>query len=139
MGRILAIDYGSKRVGLAVSDPMQIIANNLTTVHSKDVLDYIKGYIKNEVVDCFVVGDPRKLNNKPSESKKLVDAFVNKLKKVFPDIPIKFIDERFTSKIAVESLIMGGVKKKDRRNKELVDKISANLILQSYLEMKDNL
>ena len=134
MGRILAIDYGQKRVGLAVTDELQIIATGLDTVHSKDIFIYLKDYLKNEEVDCFVVGEPKQMNNKVSESAKFIEPFVKKLKKEFPDITIKRYDERFTSKIAIQSMITAGLKKKDRQKKETVDKISAVLILQSYLE-----
>lgn len=142
MGRILAIDYGQKRVGIAVTDSMQMIANGLTTVHSKDAIDFIKGYVEKEDVELFVVGEAKQLNNQKSESCVFIEQFVNKLKKTFPTIPIELIDERFTSKIALQTMIDGGLKKKDRRNKELIDYISATLILQSYLNrktIKDNL
>ena len=134
MGRILSIDYGQKRVGLAVTDEFQIIATGLDTVHSKDIFSYLKDYIKNVEVDCFVVGEPKQMNYKISESAKFIEPFVKKLKKEFPDITIKRYDERFTSKIAIQTMITAGLKKKDRQKKETVDKISAVLILQSYLE-----
>lgn len=134
MGRVLSIDYGQKRVGLAVTDELQIIATGLDTVHSKDIFSYLKDYVKNEDVDCFVVGEPRQMNNKISESAKFIEPFVKKLKKHFPDVPVKRYDERFTSKIAIQTMISAGLKKKDRQKKETVDKISAVLILQSYLE-----
>jgi putative Holliday junction resolvase len=138
MSRILAIDYGSKRVGLAVTDPLQMIANPLQTVHSKDILDFLESYLESEDVECFVVGDPRQMNNKESESVKIINPFISKLKKKFPEIRIERVDERFTSKIAFQAMIDAGLKKKDRQNKGLVDTISATLILQSYLEMKQN-
>ncbi len=134
MGRILAIDYGQKRVGLAVTDEQKIIANALTTVHSKDVISFLKDYNLKENVELFVIGEPKQMNNTPSESAKFVDAFIKKLAKEFPEIPIRKFDERFTSKIAFQSMIDGGLKKKDRRNKEIIDRVSATLILQSYLE-----
>lgn len=134
----MAIDYGSKRVGIAVTDPLKIIATGLCTLHSKDVENFLKEYLKKEMVEAFIIGDPKNLNNQPSESKKLVDAFVNRLKKVFPDIPIKMIDERFTSRIAEHTIINSGLKKKDRQKKELRDVISAVLILQTYLDSKTN-
>ena len=134
MGRILAIDYGQKRVGLAVTDPLKIIASSLKTVHSKDVLEFIIEYCKEEVVETFVVGLPVQMNGKPSESVKFIDPFIKKLAKEFPDIPIERIDERFTSKMAQRALIDGGVKKKKRQDKALLDSISATIILQSYLE-----
>jgi len=137
MGRILSIDYGSKRIGFAVSDPMKIIATALETVHSSKAIDFIKQYIQNEEVERFVVGEPKNLDNTPSESAVLVSAFIKKLEQAFPNIPIDKYDERFTSKIAVQTMVQGGYKKKDRRNKENLDKISATLILQSYIEYKN--
>jgi len=138
MGRILAIDYGQKRVGLAVTDELQMIAHNLDTVHSKDVLDYIANYIKKNNVVAFVVGEPKQMNNTPSESAVLVEAFIRQLSKKFPEINIIRVDERFTSKMAFQTMIDAGLKKKDRQNKSLVDSISATIILQTYLEMKAN-
>lgn len=136
MGRIIAIDYGKKRVGLAVTDEFQIIATALDTVHSKDIFFYLKDYIKNEKVDCFVVGEPRQMNNTISDSAKFIEPFVKKLKKEFPDIPVERYDERFTSKIAAQTMVSAGLKKKDRQNKALIDKVSAVLILQSYLDFQ---
>lgn len=133
MGRILAIDYGLKRVGLAVTDEQQIIATALDTVHSKDVLEYLKNYTKTHDVDCFVIGDPKQMNNQPSEIVKHIIPFVKKLRKTFPDMKIDRYDERFTSKLAMDSMIVSGIRKKQRRNKGNVDKISAVLILQSYM------
>ena len=139
MGRILAIDYGNKRVGLAVTDPSETIATGLTTVHSKDVIQFLKEYIVKEKVICFVVGEPKTMNYEPSQSTNSIEIFIRSLKKNFPEIEIARMDERFTSKIAFQSMLMGGMKKKDRQNKALVDEISATIILQSYLEMKNNL
>lgn len=136
MGRILAIDYGQKRVGVAVTDELQIIATALDTVHSKDIVDYLKAYINREIVDCIVVGEPRQMNNTASESVKFIDPFVRRLKKVFPNILIDRYDERFTSKMASQTMITAGLKKKDRQNKSTIDKISAVIILQSYMEYK---
>lgn len=136
MGRILAIDYGQKRVGVAVTDELQIIATALDTVHSKDIFDYLKSYIDREQVDCIVVGEPRQMNNTASESVKFIDPFVSRLKKVFPQILIDRYDERFTSKMASQTMISAGLKKKDRQNKSTIDKISAVIILQSYMEYK---
>ena len=138
MGRILAIDYGRKRVGLAVTDTLQIIANPLTTVHSKDVLNFLKEYLRTEDVDTFVLGYAKQMNNTDSESMKYIKPFADKLKKTFPDVEFIYIDERFTSKIAQRSLIDAGAKKKTRQKKELLDKISATIILQTYLEQKNN-
>lgn len=136
MGRILAIDYGQKRVGLAVTDVEQIIATPLTTVHSKDVISFLREYIKTEPVELFVVGEPKQMNNQASESVKYTEPFVRLLAKEFPEMKVVRIDERFTSKIAQQVISNAGLKKKDRQNKALVDTISAAVILQSYLEMR---
>jgi len=136
MGRILAIDYGRKRVGIAVTDELKIIANSLTTVHSKDVIQFLKDYLSKEKVECFVVGLPKQMSGEVSESERFITPFVNQLKKVFPEIPVERYDERFTSKMASRTMIEAGLKKKDRQNKALVDSISATLILQSYLQFK---
>ena len=133
MGRILAIDYGRKRTGLAVTDTMQIIANGLNTVPSGEVVDFLKGYVSRENVDLFVVGEPKQLNNEPSENMLYVTAFVNRLRKVIPEIPIEYFDERFTSVMAHRAMIDGGLKKKKRQDKALADEISAVIILQGYL------
>ncbi len=138
MGRILAIDYGQKRVGLAVTDQLQLIATSLDTVHSKDIISYLKEYIKKEIVDCFVVGEPKQMNNQASESAKYIIPFINLLKKEFPTIPIERCDERFTSMIATQAILMSGAKKKDRQNKSLVDTVSATLILQTFMETRAN-
>lgn len=138
MSRILAIDYGSKRVGIAVTDTQQIIAGGLTTVHSKDVMNFLKDYLFKEEVECFVVGEPKQMNNKPSQPAEMIEAFVKNLRKQFPGISIERVDERFTSIIASQAMLNGGLKKKDRQNKGLVDKISATLILQAYLESKSS-
>lgn len=134
MKRILAIDYGQKRVGLAVTDPLQIIATGLDTINVNDVLKYLENYIAIQPVELFVVGLPKNLNNTPADAAKYVEPFVKQLQKKFPDIPIEMVDERFTSKMAFRAMIDGGVKKMDRRNKETIDKVSAVIILQSYLE-----
>lgn len=136
MGRILAIDYGRKRTGLAVTDTLQIIATGLGTVPSHTLVSFLSGYIQKEPVDCFIVGYPKQLNNEPSENLKYVESFVTNLKRVIPQIPIEYYDERFTSKMAQRVLIDGGVKKKDRQDKALIDEVSAILILQSYMESK---
>ncbi|MBK7027976.1 MAG: Holliday junction resolvase RuvX [Bacteroidales bacterium] len=136
MGRILAIDYGQKRVGLAVTDEGQMIAGPLDTIHSRDILQYLKEYVSHEKVDCIVVGEPRQMDYSDSESAKYIDPFVNLLKKTFPLIPVERVDERFTSKMASQAILFSGAKKKDRQDKSLVDKVSAVLILQSYMEMK---
>jgi putative holliday junction resolvase len=136
MPRILAIDYGTKRVGLAVTDENKIIARGLDTVHSKDVIDYLKAYLAKEAVECFVVGHPLQMSGKESQIKPQLDAFLVKLKKAFPDIPVERHDERFTSMMASRALLESGLKKKDRQNKELVDMTSAVIILQSFMERK---
>jgi putative holliday junction resolvase len=136
MGRILAIDYGRKRSGIAVTDELQIIATGLTTVPSHELLKFLKDYIQREKVDCIVVGEPKQMNNQPSESLQYIRPFVTSLQKEFPGIPVERMDERFTSKMAFQTMIDGGLKKKDRQNKELVDTISATIILQSYMEQK---
>jgi len=134
MARIMAIDYGTKRVGIAVTDPGQIIATGLTTVHSKDVIEYLSAYFLKEDVETIVVGDPKTLSNKETDGTVHADNFVKQLKKKFPEKKIERLDERFTSKMAFQTMIDSGLKKKQRQNKELVDEISATIILQSYLE-----
>jgi putative Holliday junction resolvase len=136
MARIMAIDYGSKRVGIAVTDPEQIIATGLITVPSKDVIVFLKKYVEKEDVVCIVVGEPKQMNNEPSESARFIEPFVMHLKRSFPAIKIERMDERFTSKMAFQTMIDSGLKKKARQNKELVDEISATIILQSYLLKK---
>ena len=134
MPRILAIDYGQKRVGLAVTDNEQIIASGLTTVHARDVMSFLKQYVNKETVSVFVVGEAKNLDNTPAESTRFIEPFVRRLEKEFPDIPIHRVDERFTSKMAFQTMIDSGLKKKARQNKALVDEISATIILQSYLD-----
>lgn len=133
MGRLLAIDYGKKRTGIAITDELQIIASGLTTVDTKDLLQFLKDYIKEEKVDLFLVGEPKQMNNLASESEALIVPFLKKLQKSIPDIPIERVDERFTSKMAFQTMVDSGLSKKKRQNKALVDEISATLILQSYL------
>lgn len=134
MERIVGIDYGKKRTGVAVSDPLGIFASALDTVPSSNVVDYLKNYTQKESIIRFVVGYPMNLNNEPSEGAKFVDQFLNLLRKHFPLIPVTLEDERFTSKMAFQAMIDGGVKKMERRDKSMVDKISAAIILQSYLD-----
>jgi putative Holliday junction resolvase len=136
MSRIVAIDYGRKRTGIAVSDTLQLIANGLTTVPTHELLNFIGGYVAKEPVDLFVVGLPKQMNNEPSENMKYVEAFVTHLKRTIPDIPVEYYDERFTSVLAHKAMLDGGLKKKKRQDKGLVDEISAVIILQSYLENK---
>ena len=134
MGRILGIDYGRKRSGIAETDPLKIIANGLTTVPSHTLIEFIQGYVAKESVEKIVVGLPKQLNGDPSESMKYITPFLNRLKKVIPDIPVEMYDERFTSTIAHKAMIDGGMKKSDRRNKEIVDTIAASIILNDYLQ-----
>ena len=134
MDRIIGIDYGRKRVGVAVSDPLRIFASALDTVPSAKVIDYLKKYAENETVERFVVGYPMNLDNTPSAAAADVDVFLKLLKKHFPTIPVTLEDERFTSVLAHRAMIDGGVKKMDRRDKAAVDKVSAALILQTFLD-----
>ena len=133
LGRILAFDFGNKRTGIAVTDELQIIASGLTTVDTKKIFSFLTEYLKKETVELFIVGEPKQMNNSASESEQFIQPFVKKLSTTFPKIPIKRIDERFTSKMAFQSMIDSGLKKKQRQNKALIDEISATLILQSYL------
>lgn len=137
MARILALDYGAKRVGIAVTDPLQIIATSLETVQTDHILDYLKKYFANEEVCEIVMGYPTRMNNEDTHATPLVREFVKTLEKEFPSIPVYLEDERFTSKMAVQTMIDGGVKKKDRRQKGNIDKLSATIILQSYMESKN--
>ena len=136
MERIIGIDYGRKRVGVAVSDPLGIFASALETVHSAKIIEYLKNYSQNETIVRFVVGYPVNMNGAPSEAAKDVDVFLKHLAKAFPDIPVALEDERFTSVLAHRAMIDGGMKKQDRQKKESVDKISAAIILQSYMDRK---
>lgn len=138
MGRILAIDYGRKRVGLAVTDPLKIIANRLTTVSSHEIFDFLTAYFIKEPVELVVVGYPTTMKNEPSESIRYINPFLKQFQKKFPDVKLELVDERFTSKMAFQTMIDGGLKKKDRQNKALVDGISATIILQFYLEQQRN-
>lgn len=137
MGRILALDYGIKRIGIAVSDELQIIASGLTTVKTPEIFIFLEKYLQKETVDLFLIGEPKQMNNLPSESEKFILPFVEKLKNKFSKIPVKRIDERFTSKMAFQTMIDSGLKKKQRQNKALIDEISATIILQSYLYNKN--
>lgn len=134
MGRLLAIDYGTKRTGLAVSDPLRIIATGLTTVLTRDLLQYLKEYFNKEEVIEVIIGIPKKMNNESSENMKNVKIFISQFIKLFPDKPIIGYDERFTSALAHKAMLEGGLKKKDRQDKALVDEISATIILQDYME-----
>lgn len=134
MGRILAIDFGRKRTGIAVTDPLKIVANGLATIPTHTLMDFIQDYIKREDVERIVVGLPKRLDNTPSESMKWLDPFLNRLRKVLPDMPVTLYDERFTSTLAHKAMIDGGMKKSDRRNKSVVDTIAASIILNDYLQ-----
>jgi putative holliday junction resolvase len=138
MGRILAIDYGTKRIGLAVTDPLQIFASPLDTVSPAEFDRFIEGYLKTDEVDEFVIGYPMQMNNQPSEAVNYINPFIKKLKKKYPDKHIHLADERFTSRMAFRTMVDGGVKKKDRLDKSIVDKISASIILQSFLDKRTN-
>jgi putative Holliday junction resolvase len=134
MARIMAIDYGGKRVGIAVTDPMQIIATGLTTVHSKDLVTWMDDYFKKEEVETIVIGEPKQLDNTASESAEMINNFVTHVGRKFPNKKVARMDERFTSKMAVQTMVDSGLSKKKRRDKGLIDEISATIILQSYLE-----
>lgn len=138
MGRIIGIDYGTKRIGLAVTDPMQIFASPLNTVNLNDFDSFIEGYLRTEEIEAFVIGYPVQMNNQPSESVKYINPFIKKLQKRYPEKQFHLVDERFTSRMALRTMIDGGVKKKDRKDKAMVDKISASIILQSFLDNRSN-
>jgi len=136
MGRIIAIDYGQKRTGIAVTDELQLIATGLTTLPAQEVIGFLKDYTAKNQVDCFVVGEPRQMNNAPSQSAVFIEPFVKKLKNLFPAIPVERMDERFTSHMAVRAIRDSGAKKKTRQDKALIDTVSATIILQSFLETR---
>ena len=136
MSRILAIDYGRKRTGIAVTDPMQIIANGLTTVPTHELMDFLLKYVAQEKVERIVVGHPKQMNNEDSENMKYITPFVAQLKKILPDMRVELVDERFSSEMPHQAMLDGGLKKKARQDKALVDEISATIILQSYLESR---
>lgn len=134
--RILAIDYGIKRTGIAVSDELQIIASGLTTIPSETAISFLKDYFSKERVEKVIIGEPKQMNNEPSESAPLINAFVEKFKNAFPDMPVDRVDERFTSKMAFQTMIDSGLGKKQRQNKGLIDEISATIMLRDYLSRK---
>lgn len=136
MGRIVALDVGQKRTGIAATDPLQLIANSLTTLPTHEVISFLTTYVAREPVDAFVVGYPKQMNNMPSEAVKYIDPFIIKLRATFPGKTVHLADERFTSKLAMQTMVTGGVKKKDRQNKALLDAVSATIILQSFMESK---
>jgi len=135
--RILAFDYGTKRIGIAVTDPLQIIATGLDTIHPKDIVEYLKNYLARECVELFVVGEPLQMDGTPSQSTPHIKGFITILKKHFPEIPVERIDERFTSKMASAVVAQSGFKRSERRDKARLDTISATIILQTYLEKKN--
>ncbi|WP_342646487.1 Holliday junction resolvase RuvX [Mucilaginibacter sp. CSA2-8R] len=136
MARVMSFDYGTKRIGLAVTDPLQMIATGLDNIHPKDIIEYLNKYLHSEQVETFVVGEPKQMDNTPSQSAIHVRGFVNLLKKTFPEIPVEMMDERFTSKMASAAILAGGVKKAGRQNKALVDTVSAVILLQSWMEQR---
>lgn len=136
MPRILAIDYGLKRTGIAATDEMQIIASGLTTIPSETVVAFLTDYFNKEKVEKVLIGEPKQMNGEPSESTPIIEAFVQKFKATFPDMKMERVDERFTSKMAFQTLIDSGLKKKQRQNKALIDEISATIMLQDYLSRK---
>lgn len=136
MPRIMSFDYGTKRVGIAVTDPLQIIATGLDTIHPKDIISYLSKYIQTETIELFVVGEPKQMDGTESQSAQHVKGFVTLLKRAFPNIPIEMIDERFTSKMASATIAQSGFKKSDRKDKSRIDTISATIILQTYLQKK---
>jgi len=136
MKRILALDFGTKRTGIAVTDELQIIASGLTTVHTKELISFLKEYFISEKVGLVVIGEPKQMNNEVSESEAAIQVFIKKFTSAFPEMPMQRVDERFTSKMAFQTMIDSGLSKKQRKNKALVDEISATIILQSYLYSK---
>lgn len=134
MARILAFDYGTKRIGMAVTDPLQIIATGLTTIHPKDAIEFVTSYLQKEQVEAFVIGDPKQMDGSDSNSKQHAKGFATLLKKSFPTIPQYWVNERFTSKLAQKAIMQSGLKKIDRQNKERVDTIAATIILQYFME-----
>ncbi|WP_394759405.1 Holliday junction resolvase RuvX [Flavobacterium sp.] len=136
MPRILAIDYGQKRTGIAITDEMQIIASGLTTIASETAIAFLKDYFAKEKVEKVLIGEPKQMNGEPSQSTEIIEKFINKFKGNFPEMPLERVDERFTSKMAFQTMIDSGLKKKQRQNKALVDEISATIMLQDYLTRK---
>jgi putative Holliday junction resolvase len=136
MARILSIDYGQKRTGIAVTDDFQIIASGLTTIPSTDIIPFLKTYFSKENVETVIIGEPKQMDGTPSQSAELINNFVVKFQETFPEIPVERVDERFTSKMAFQTMIDSGLNKKQRQNKALVDEIAATIILQDYLHYK---
>lgn len=138
MGRILAIDYGKKRSGIAVTDELKIIATGLATVHTPELIDFLRDYLRTQQVECLVVGEPKQMDNTPSEASVIIEPFVKKLRNTFPEVRIARMDERFTSLLATRAIRESGVRKKVRQDKALIDTVSATLILQSFMEQEQN-
>lgn len=136
MGRIMAIDYGTKRIGVAITDPLQMFASPLLTINTMEFDAFISDYLKKEAVDAFVIGYPVQMDNTPSQSVRSINPFIKKLKSKYPEIDVHLADERFTSQMALRTMIEGGVKKKGRMDKSMIDKISASIILQSFLDSR---
>ena len=136
LGRIISIDYGQKRTGLAVTDPLQLIAGGLATVATSELFEWLRAYVAREQVERIVIGEPRQMNGQPSENMARVQQFVNRWRKAFPAIPIEYYDERFTSVLAHQAMLDGGLRKKARQNKALVDEISATIILEDYMRSR---
>ena len=136
MARILSVDYGKKRTGLAVTDPLQLIAGGLATVETHTLFDYLKAYVEREEVECIIIGEPRQPNGQPSENLQRVQQFVARWRKAVPEVPIEYYDERFTSVLAHQAMLDGGLRKKARQDKALVDEISATIILEDYLRSR---
>jgi len=137
MSRILAIDFGTKRVGIAVTDPLQLIANPLQTVHSKDILPFLEDYLQREVVETIVVGEPKAMDGSKSGPVEALENFLRALKRTFPKVAIEQVDERFTSKLAMFAMLQAGATKKQRADKETIDKLSAVIILQTYMDRRN--
>ncbi len=133
MARLLAIDYGRKRTGIAVSDPLQLIATGLTTIQSDSLLSWLKDYMQQEPVEKIIIGYPKTLRNEPAEAIRYINPVIKKIVQTFPEIPLVLMDERFTSKIAFQAMIDGGLKKKDRQDKAMIDKVSATILLQDFM------
>lgn len=136
MARIMALDYGTKRVGIAVTDPMQIIATPLDTVHPNELMDFLKRYMAEHPVECIVVGEPKRMNNEPAQAAAGADQLTARIAKAFPDVRLERVDERFTSKMAFAAMIEGGLNRKQRADKATVDRVSATIILQTYMAMR---
>lgn len=136
MARVLAIDYGKKRTGLAVSDPLQLIAGGLATVSTSELFDWLRKYVEEEPVERLVIGEPRQMDGRPSENMARIEQFVNRWRKAVPGVPVEYFDERFTSVLAHQAMLQGGLKKKKRQDKALVDEISATIILEDYLRSR---